>query len=69
VIGDTTLPCGCLIGNRMADGERMFVIEPCAVKCPNYLLALRVARERGVAPEFHPAEDVGMRRKLAWPKR
>lgn len=46
------LPCGCKIGNRVLDGEVVFVIEPCDLSCPHYVYAIEAAQEQGKEIKF-----------------
>lgn len=41
------LPCGCLVGTDLIDGQPTFLMIPCADDCEYYIYALAESRRQG----------------------
>lgn len=52
ILETETLPCGCVIGRAIVDGERTFFIDPCSPTCTYYAFAIEEARKRNSRIEF-----------------
>jgi len=42
------LPCGCKLANRVVEGEKQFLIEPCSPDCEYYLFVVAEAKRQRV---------------------
>jgi hypothetical protein len=49
---DEVLPCGCVTRCAVIDGVNTLTYIPCRVTCRNYLNALGLAADKGIAPEY-----------------
>lgn len=52
-----TLPCGCLLGSAIVNGEPTFVYEPCSLTCEYYLYMQQESARMGKPVEVRVVAD------------
>ncbi len=53
------LPCGCVIANRIVDGDRQFVCEPCSLDCEYFRYMIEESERRGNPVEYRNGQLKG----------
>lgn len=46
ILEQETVPCGCILGTALEDGEPTFFIRPCSLTCATYAYFLKASREQ-----------------------